>query len=144
MKNFVKKIWFLKNKFVYLQCEKEMLSRCEGPKLLGNPTEYNSFRPRFSGSNPEGGTFLQKNTKKVNFFEKKFDFFEIMIYLYIETRIKSKNKVMMSINKHMNIWSNGFKGYCGNSYALVGTDARFDERPSITEVEYVVRDLDEW
>ena len=57
LKNFVKKIWFLKNKFVYLQCEKEMLSRCEGPKLLGNPTEYNSFRPRFSGSNPEGGTF---------------------------------------------------------------------------------------
>ena len=51
---------------------------------------------------------------------------------------------MMSINKHMNIWSNGFKGYCGNSYALVGTDARFAERPSITEVEYVVRDSDEW
>lgn len=51
---------------------------------------------------------------------------------------------MMSINKHMNIWPNGFKGYCGNSYALVGTDARFDERPSITEVEYVVRDSDEW
>ena len=70
-----------------------MLSRCEGPKLLGNPTEYNSFRPRFSGSNPEGGTFLQKNTKKVKIFWKKFDFFEIMIYLYIETRIKSKNKV---------------------------------------------------
>ena len=67
-----------------------------------------------------------------------------MIYLYIETKIKAKNKVMMSINKHMNIWSNGFKGYCGNSYALVGTDARFDERPSITEVEYVVRDSDEW
>lgn len=67
-----------------------------------------------------------------------------MIYLYIEIRIKSKNKVMMSINKHMNIWSNSFKGYCGNSYALVGTDARFDERPSITEVEYVVRDSDEW
>ena len=60
-KNFAKKIWFLKNKFVYLQCKKEMLSRCEGPKLLGNPTEYNSFRPRFSGSNPEGGTFLQKS-----------------------------------------------------------------------------------
>ena len=90
MKNFVKKIWFFKNKFVYLQCEKEMLSRCEGPKLLGNPTEYNSFRPRFSGSNPEGGTFLQKIQKKLNFFEKKFDFFKIMIYLYIETRIKSK------------------------------------------------------
>ena len=67
-----------------------------------------------------------------------------MIYLYIETKIKSKNKVMMSINKHMNIWSNSFKGYCGNSYALVGIDARFDERPSITEVEYVVRDSDEW
>lgn len=119
-----------------MQCEKEMLSRCEGPKLLGNPTEYNSFRPRFSGSNPEGGTFLQKNTKKLNFFEKKFDIFKKMIYLYIEIRIKSKNKVMMSINKHMNIWSNSFKGYCGNSYALVGTDARFDERPNNTEVEY--------
>ena len=50
---------------------------------------------------------------------------------------------MMSINKHMNIWSDGFKGYCGNSYALAGTDVRFDERPSITEVEYVVRDLEE-
>ena len=62
-KNFAKKIWFLKNKFVYLQYKKEMLSRCEGPKLLGNPTEYNSFRPRFSGSNPEGGTFLQKKLK---------------------------------------------------------------------------------
>ena len=47
---------------------------------------------------------------------------------------------MMSINKHMNIWPNSFKGYCGNSYALAGTDVRFDERPSITEVEYVVRD----
>ncbi len=47
---------------------------------------------------------------------------------------------MMSINKHMNIWSDSFKGYCGNSYALAGTDVRFDERPSITEVEYVVRD----
>lgn len=127
-----------------MQCDKEMLSRCEGPKLLRNPTEYNSFQPRFSGSNPEGGTFLQKIQKKLIFFEKKFDFFKIMIYLYIETKIKSKNKVMMSINKHMNIWSNSFKGYCGNSYALVGTDARFDERPGITEVEYVVRDSDEW
>lgn len=47
---------------------------------------------------------------------------------------------MMSIKKHMNIWSDSFKGYCGNSYAFAGTDARFDERPSITEVEYVVRD----
>ena len=70
-KNFAKKIWFLKNKFVYLQCKKEMLSRCEGPKLLGNPTEYNSFRPRFSGSNPEGGTFF---TKKVKIFKKSFTF----------------------------------------------------------------------
>lgn len=61
--NFIKKILFLKNKFVYLQCEKEMLSRCEGPKLLGNPTEYNSFRPRFSGSNPEGGTFFTEKLK---------------------------------------------------------------------------------
>lgn len=69
---------------------------------------------------------------------KKFDFFKIIIYLYIE--IKNNNKVMMSINKHMNIWSDSFKGYCGNSYALAGTDVRFDERPSITEVEYVVRD----
>lgn len=43
---------------------------------------------------------------------------------------------MMSINKHMNIWSNSFKGYCGNSCALVGTDARFDERPYKSEVEY--------
>ena len=51
---------------------------------------------------------------------------------------------MLSINKHMNIWSNSFNGYCVNSYALVGTDARFDERPGITEVEYVVRDSDEW
>lgn len=47
---------------------------------------------------------------------------------------------MRSINKHMNIWSDSFKGYCDNSYALAGTDVRFDERPSITEVEYVVRD----
>ena len=47
---------------------------------------------------------------------------------------------MMSIKKHMNIWSDSFKGYCDNSYALAGTDVRFDERPSITEVEYVVRD----
>ena len=133
-----KNILFLKNKFVYLQCKKEMLSRCEGPKLLGNPTEYNSFRPRFSGSNPEGGTFKQK---KNNIFLKKFDFFKIITYLYIEIRKRTKNnKVMMSINKHMNIWSDSFKGYCGNSYALAGTDVRFDERPSITEVEYVVRD----
>ena len=73
---------------------------------------------------------------------KKFDFFKIIIYLYIEIKKerKNNNKVMMSINKHMNIWSDGFKGYCGNSYALAGTDVRFDERPSITEVEYVVRD----
>ena len=40
----------------------------------------------------------------------------------------------MSINKHMNIWSNSFKGYCGTSYALV--EARFDARPKSTEVEY--------
>ena len=74
-------------------------------------------------------------------FLKKFDFFKIIIYLYIEIKKRTKNnKVMMSINKHMNIWSDGFKGYCGNSYALAGTDVRFDERPSITEVEYVVRD----
>ena len=73
---------------------------------------------------------------------KKFDFFKKIIYLYIEIKKSEKknNKVMMSINKHMNIWSDGFKGYCGNSYALAGTDVRFDERPSITEVEYVVRD----
>ena len=73
---------------------------------------------------------------------KKFDFFRIIVYLYIEIKkeLKNNNKVMMSINKHMNIWSDGFKGYCGNSYALAGTDVRFDERPSITEVEYVVRD----
>lgn len=90
MKNFVKKIWFLKNKFVYLQCEKEMLSRCEGPKLLGNPTEYNSFRPRFSGSNPEEGTFLNKKCKKVKKILKKFDFFKKMIYLYIEIRKRTK------------------------------------------------------
>ena len=88
MKNFVKKIWFLKNKFVYLQCEKEMLSRCEGPKLLGNPTEYNSFRPRFSGSNPEGGTVLNK--KNNIFFKKKFDFFKIIIYLYSKKRKRTK------------------------------------------------------
>lgn len=114
-----------------------MLSRCEGPKFLGNPTEYNSFRPRFSGSNPEGGTFKTKN----NIFLKKFDFFKIIVYLYIEIKKERKNnKVMMSIKKHMNIWSDSFKGYCGNSYALAGTDVRFDERPSITEVEYVVRD----
>ena len=79
--------------------------------------------------------------KKNNIFLKKFDFFKIITYLYIEIRKRTKNnKVMMSINKHMNIWSNSFKGYCGNSYALAGTDVRFDERPSITEVEYVVRD----
>ena len=79
--------------------------------------------------------------KKNNIFLKKFDFFKIITYLYIEIRKRTKNnKVMMSNNKHMNIWSNSFKGYCGNSYALAGTDVRFDERPSITEVEYVVRD----
>ena len=78
---------------------------------------------------------------KVKNFLKKFDFFKIITYLYIEIRKRTKNnKVMMSNNKHMNIWSNSFKGYCGNSYALAGTDVRFDERPSITEVEYVVRD----
>ena len=73
---------------------------------------------------------------------KKFDFFRIIVYLYIEIKkeLKNNNKVMMSINKHMNIWSDSFKGYCDNSYALAGTDVRFDERPSITEVEYVVRD----
>ena len=43
---------------------------------------------------------------------------------------------MMSINKHMNIWSNSFKGYCGTSYVLAGTDVRFDERPDNPEVEY--------
>lgn len=79
--------------------------------------------------------------RKVKNFLKKFDFFKIITYLYIEIRKRTKNnKVMMSNNKHMNIWSNSFKGYCGNSYALAGTDVRFDERPSITEVEYVVRD----
>lgn len=79
--------------------------------------------------------------RKVKIFLKKFDFFKIITYLYIEIRKRTKNnKVMMSNNKHMNIWSNSFKGYCGNSYALAGTDVRFDERPSITEVEYVVRD----
>ena len=79
--------------------------------------------------------------RKVKNFLKKFDFFKIITYLYIEIRKRTKNnKVMMSINKHMNIWSNSFKGYCGNSYALAGTYVRFDERPSITEVEYVVRD----
>ena len=73
---------------------------------------------------------------------KKFDFFKIIIYLYIEIKkeLKNNNKVMMSINKHMNIWSDSFKGYCDNSYALAGTDVRFDKRPGITEVEYVVRD----
>ena len=81
------------------------------------------------------------NKKKNNNFLKKFKFFKKITYLYIEIRKRTKNnKVMMSINKHMNIWSNSFKGYCGNSYALAGTDVRFDERPSITEVEYVVRD----
>ena len=84
--------------------------------------------------------FLLFYRKFKNFF-KKFDFFKIITYLYIEIRKRTKNnKVMMSINKHMNIWSNSFKGYCGNSYALAGTYVRFDERPSITEVEYVVRD----
>lgn len=79
--------------------------------------------------------------RKVKNFLKKFGFFKKITYLYIEIRKRTKNnKVMMSINKHMNIWSDGFKGYCGNSYALAGTDVRFDERPSITEVEYVVRD----
>ena len=79
--------------------------------------------------------------RKVKNFLKKFDFFKIITYVYIEIRKRTKNnKVMMSNNKHMNIWSNSFKGYCGNSYALAGTDVRFDERPSITEVEYVVRD----
>ena len=86
----------------------------------------------------KGALFLQKKVKN---FLKKFYFFKKIIYLYIEIRKRTKNnKVMMSINKHMNIWSNSFKGYCGNSYALAGTDVRFDERPSITEVEYVVRD----
>ena len=47
---------------------------------------------------------------------------------------------MMSINKHMNIRSDSCKGYCHNSYVLAGTDVRFDKRPGITEVEYVVRD----
>ena len=47
---------------------------------------------------------------------------------------------MRSINKHMNIWSDSFKGYFDNSYVLAGTDVRFDKRPGITEVEYVVRD----
>ena len=86
----------------------------------------------------KGALFKQKNKN----FLKKFDFFKKIIYLYIEIkkRAKNNNKVMMSINKHMNIWSDSFKGYCGNSYALAGTDVRFDERPSITEVEYVVRD----
>ena len=85
----------------------------------------------------KGALFKQKNKN----FLKKFDFFKIITYLYIEIRKRTKNnKVMMSNNKHMNIWSNSFKGYCGNSYALAGTDVRFDERPSITEVEYVVRD----
>lgn len=43
---------------------------------------------------------------------------------------------MMSINKHMNIWANSFKGYCGTSYVLAGTDVRFDERPHKPEEEY--------
>ena len=85
----------------------------------------------------KGALFKQK----IIFFLKKFDFFKIIVYLYIEIKKERKNnKVMMSIKKHMNIWSDSFKGYCGNSYALAGTDVRFDERPSITEVEYVVRD----
>ena len=85
----------------------------------------------------KGALFKQKN----NIFLKKFYFFKIIVYLYIEIKKERKNnKVMMSIKKHMNIWSDSFKGYCGNSYALAGTDVRFDERPSITEVEYVVRD----
>ena len=81
------------------------------------------------------------NKKKNNIFLKKFYFFKIIVYLYIEIKKERKNnKVMMSIKKHMNIWPDSFKGYCDNSYALAGTDVRFDERPSITEVEYVVRD----
>ena len=68
-------------------------------------------------------------------------FFKIIIYLYSKNKKKNKNnKVMRSINKHMNIWSDSFKGYCDNSYALAGTDVRFDKRPGIIEVEYVVRD----
>ena len=88
--------------------------------------------PRFSGSNPEGGTNL---SKKMKIFLMFFVFFKKTYYLYFEIR-KKNNKVMRSINKHMNIWANSFKGYCGNSYALVGTDARFDERPHKPEEEY--------
>lgn len=51
----------------------------------------------------------------------------------------------MAINKkHMNIWSNSFKGYCGTSYVLVNDCARFEGRPNSTEVEYVAQDIGEW
>ena len=52
---------------------------------------------------------------------------------------------MKTNNKHMNIWSDNFKGYCAPSYASVNELTGFiSRRPNSTEVEYVVRDIDEW
>jgi hypothetical protein len=42
---------------------------------------------------------------------------------------------MLTINKHMNLWSDSFRGYCGKSYAFA-SDVNFDGRPSNQEVEY--------
>ena len=63
----------------------------------------------------------------------------------MKQELKAKNKVMMSINKHMNIWSDNSKGYCVPSYELANKFAGFiSRRPNSTEVEYVVREIDEW
>lgn len=52
---------------------------------------------------------------------------------------------MTTNNKHMNIWSDNSKGYCVPSYELVNEFAGFiSRRPNSTEVEYVVREIDEW
>lgn len=42
---------------------------------------------------------------------------------------------MLTINKHMNLWTRNFRSYCGKSYAFA-EDVNIDGRPFNTEVEY--------